>query len=29
MRQSVPGIKKANIAIQFFEGAARLLAPLL
>ena len=29
VRQSVLGIKKANMAVAFFEGAARLLAPLL
>jgi cardiolipin synthase len=27
--QCIPGIKKANIAVEFFEGVARLLAPLL
>ncbi|MDD5672712.1 MAG: cardiolipin synthase [Chitinivibrionales bacterium] len=27
--QSVPGIKKANVLVEFFEGIARLLAPLL
>jgi cardiolipin synthase len=29
MSQSVQGIKKANVVIEFFEGVARLLAPLL
>ncbi len=27
--QSIPGIKKSNILIEFIEGVARLLAPLL
>ncbi len=29
MKQSVQGIKKTNVVIEFFEGVARLLAPLL
>lgn len=29
MNQSVQGIKKTNVVIEFFEGVARLLAPLL
>jgi cardiolipin synthase len=29
LRQSVPGIKKANVAVAFIEGIARLLSPLL
>lgn len=29
LSQCVQGIKKANIAVEFFEGVARLLAPLL
>ena len=29
MSQSVQGIKKANVVVEFFEGVARLLAPLL
>jgi cardiolipin synthase len=29
MSQSVQGIKKANVVVEFIEGVARLLAPLL
>jgi cardiolipin synthase len=29
MSQSVKGIRKSNVIVEFFEGVARLLAPLL
>lgn len=29
INQSIPGIKKSNILVEFIEGVARLLAPLL